>query len=142
MNKSGMTPSGDRVVVLPDVIEQVSPGGIIIPESEMVKYQVAQHTGILVAVGEDAWSHTVGVTERLIDGEWKAVERTTTGFSKPFAEVGDRVCFAKYNGLLFDGDDGKKYRLLNDVDITGVVSETIEFVDFKARVPLSHEQGA
>ena len=42
MNKSGVHPCGDRVVVLPDVIEEVTQGGIIIPKSEAEKHQMAQ----------------------------------------------------------------------------------------------------
>ncbi len=136
-NMSGVSPKGDRVVVMPDIIEEVTAGGIIIPETERTKHQLAQATGVLVATGADAWVHTVTVTERLIDGVWKEVERTRTGFSEPFAKVGDRVCFAKYNGIQFDGNDGHKYRLLNDQDITAVASDEVDFSDMRSRAPLS-----
>ena len=136
MNKSGVTPCGDRVVVLPDVIEEVTRGGIILPPKDRDKHQLAQVSGILVAVGPDAWMDRVTITQRLIDGEMKTVEIQTTGYSKHFAEVGDRVCFARYNGLPFDGEDGKQYRLLNDEDITATISEAVDFTEMRAREPL------
>ena len=140
INGSGVFPCGDRVVVLPDVIEEMTPGGIIIPESNLEKHQHSQMAGILVAVGSDAWTHSVITVERLIDGQLKVVERRTSGYSKPFAKVGDRVCFARYNGQLFDGEDGKKYRLLNDEDITANVSDTVDFTEMRLRKPLGAKE--
>ena len=132
-NKSGISPRGNRVVVLPDVISNLTPGGIEIPESHLEKHQMAQASGVLVAVGDDAWIDGKEVTKRLIDGQLKPVEERVWGATKPFAEVGERVCFAKYNGMQFDGDDGKKYRLLNDQDITGTISDEMDFTDMKVR---------
>ena len=140
MNKSGVNPCGDRVVVLPDAVEKVTKGGIIIPEQEAEKHQMAQVAGILVAVGPDAWTHQTTTVKKLVDNELKVVEEKTTGYSKPFAKVGDRVCFARYNGLPFDGEDGKQYRLLNDEDITATISNVVSFSEFKSREPLG-EQG-
>ena len=136
MNKSGVNPVGDRVLVKPDVINEKTEGGIIIPNEFKDKHQLAQMAGVLVAVGPDAWTHTVTVIERYIDGAWKPVERKTSGYSVPFAEVGDRVCFAQYNGRNFEGSDGETYRLLNDEDITGTVSEAVDFTEMRSREPL------
>ena len=137
MNNSGVTPCGDRVVVLPDTIEQVTSGGIIIPEKEADKHQLAQVAGTLVAVGPDAWTHQTTIVERRMgNGGWREIERRRTGYSGDFAKVGDRVCFARYNGLPFDGEDGKQYRLLNDEDITATISEAVDFNEFRSREPL------
>ena len=136
MNKSGVTPCGDRVIVCPDALEEVTEGGIIIPPKERDRHQHSQMAGVLVAVGPDAWLQIVTKVERLIDGQLKLVEQRTSGYSKPYAKVGDRVCFARYNGQLFDGEDGRQYRLLNDEDSTGVVSESVNFTDLKSREPL------
>ena len=140
MNKSGVTPVGDRVLVRPDVIEEKTEGGIIIPNQHRDKHQAAQMAGVLVAVGEDAWMDRVTTVERLIDSQMKVVERRTTGYSKSFAEVGDRVCFAQYNGRNFEGEDGIQYRLLNDEDITGLVSESVDFTEMRAREPLGAQK--
>jgi chaperonin GroES len=136
MNNSGFNPCGDRVVVLPDVIATHSPGGIEYPALELDKHQLAQVTGVLIAVGPDAWTDRVTTIERLIDGQWKPVERRRTGYSEHFAQVGDRVSFARYNGLPFDGEDGQKYRLLNDEDITAKVSAKIDLNEMRSREPL------
>lgn len=135
-NSSGVTPKGDRVLVRPDVIEKKTAGGILLPENELGKHQAAQMAGTLVAVGPDAWKDRITTVERLIDGQLKVVERRTTGYSEAFAEVGDRVCFAQYNGRNFEGEDGEVYRLLNDEDITGTVSADIDFTEMRKREPL------
>ena len=142
MNKSGFFPCGDRVVVLPDKVERITKGGIIIPEKEGDKHQLAQVTGVLVAVGPDAWINQITITERKMgNGGWREIERKTCGYSGPFAKVGDRVCFARYNGLPFDGEDGKQYRLLNDEDITAQLSDAVDLTEFRSRAPLSGVQG-
>jgi hypothetical protein len=96
----------------------------------------AQSTGVLVAVGPDAWSHSVEVVERLIDGQWKVIEKRSKGYSEPFAQIGDRVAFAKYGGLQVEGEDGINYRILNDEDITAKVSEGVSFTELKSRKPV------
>jgi len=140
INESGVVPCGDRVVVFPDVIEKKTAGGILLPEQELEKHQLAQVTGILVAIGPDAWKNAVTTVERVIDGQLKVVERRTTGYSQPFAKIGDRVCYAKYNGMNFRGEDEKIYRLLNDEDITASVSSAVNLTEMRSREPLG-EQG-
>lgn len=139
MNNSGVTPKGDRVLVMPDEIEETTEGGIIIPQADRDKHQLAQMAGVLVEVGPDAWKDRVTIVERLLDGQLKVVERRTMGYSEPFAQVGERVCFAQYNGRNFEGVDGKQYRLLNDEDITATVSDEVDFSDMKAREPLGSQ---
>ena len=135
--KPGIYPSGNRVVVKPDEVEKVSEGGIVIPESETDKYQMAQSTGILVAVGPDAFKEYTSVTERYIDGKWVPFERTVTGFSEAFGQIGDRVAFAKWGGLKVIGADGDEYRILNDMDITAQVSDAVDFTDIYSRKRVS-----
>ncbi len=135
MNKSGVRPRGDRVLVKPDVIDETV-GGIIIPDEYKEKHQAAQMAGVLVDVGPDAWFHSTTTVEMKMDnGEWKETERKRSGYSEPFAQVGDRVCFAQWNGRNFDGEDGEQYRLLNDEDITATVSDGVDFTEMR-RDPL------
>jgi co-chaperonin GroES (HSP10) len=134
LNNSGIFPSGDRVVVLPDEIKETTEeSAIYIPDSVREKHMHAQSTGVLIAVGPDAWFHSVEVVERLIDGQWKVTERRSKGYSEPFAKIGDRVAFAKYGGLQVEGEDGINYRILNDEDITAKVSEGVSFTELKSR---------
>lgn len=132
-NSAGIIPKGDRIVVKPDEVEKVTEGGIIIPDAQADRHANAQTIGTLVAVGPDAWQHHTETIYRTINGELKLVEKRTVGYSEPFAQVGDRVAFAKYGGLAVVGEDGKQYRILNDEDITAVVSDGVNFTDLKAR---------
>ncbi len=137
MNESGVYPKGNRVVVLLDVIEEKTAGGILLPATDLERHQMAQATGVLVAVGDDAWIDGKEITKRMVDGQLEVVEERVWGSTHPFAAIGERVCFAKYNGMQFDGDDGLKYRLLNDQDITGTISEKMDFTEMKVRAPIS-----
>lgn len=134
---SGIVPKGNRVVIKPDQLEEVTSGGIVIPATERDRHQMAQITGIVVALGPDCWQHTITTVERFLDNKWVPFERKVTGYSEPFAEIGDRVSFAKYGGLPTVGEDGEEYRLINDEDITGVVSEKVDFSQFKKRERMS-----
>lgn len=97
-----IVPAGHRVLVKVDESEKVTKGGIIIADSIADKNTEANIFGIVVAVGANAW--------KAFDG------------GEPWAAVGDRVAFAKYGGFIIqDPDNGEKFRLLNDDDITAVI---------------------
>jgi len=105
-NKSGITPAGHRVLVLPDQTMKDYDGVLEIPDTVKDRYAMAQTTGVVVSIGKTAWQ--------------------TEDFGKElWANEGDRVCFAKYGGLVMRGKDGAQYRLLNDEDITAVIEEDV-----------------
>jgi chaperonin GroES len=106
MNNSGFQPLDLRVLVLPDSAEKVTKGGIILPEPEAERKQMAMTFGTLVAVGENAWEEAVARGPH---------------FTRP--AVGERVVFAKYGGIEIKGKDGQTYRLMNDEDVVGRVLE-------------------
>lgn len=122
-NTSGIRPCGDRVLVLPDKIDQ-KVGMIEIPDTVAERHGLAQIIGTVVAIGPDAWTH---FTEK---GKEGAVVR---GFSNPFAKVGDKVMFAKYGGLQVRGKDEKEYRLINDIDVTAIVDSDLKVTDIRSR---------
>lgn len=96
-------PAGYRILVKPDPIEEVSKGGIhiVVTERERVMEKAAQIYGTLVAVGPTAWK-----------------EQGT-----PWAKVGDRVAYSRYGGkFIKDPETGEEFVLLNDEDITAIVS--------------------
>jgi chaperonin GroES len=130
-NESGIHPCGDRVLIKPDEIEEVTAGGIIIPGNVGEQHAMAQSIGTFVASGPDAYLDYI---EK--DAEGRVIGKR--GFSRPFAIPGDRVAFAKYGGLQVEGKDGKAYRLMNDVDVTAVVEPGVNFTDLKSRKPV-HE---
>jgi co-chaperonin GroES (HSP10) len=111
-NCNGISPSGYKVLIQPDEVkEEVSPGGIVIPESEREKYQNAQTTGVVRALGPYAW--------RDQPPEW--------------AGIGDRILYDRYTGMSVSGEDGTEYRLINDTQVLAVISEEIKTGELERR---------
>lgn len=106
MNKSGVIPLDLRVLALPDTVDTVTPGGIILPPSKVDAQEAAQCKATIIAIGENAWEEA---------------QSRSPHFTKP--QAGDRVLMAKYGGITIEGKDGKEYRLLNDADITARLEE-------------------
>lgn len=109
MNESGITPQGDRVLVLIEEIELPEGQSILIPDFVKKEHEKAQMAGRLLAVGKDAWSD----------------------YCEPFASIGDRVMFGRWSGVSVTGKDGKEYRVMNDVDIAATLDEGVNFHDFQ-----------
>jgi co-chaperonin GroES (HSP10) len=105
-NQSGIHPLDLRVLVLPDSAEKVTKGGIILPEDEVEKQDHAQCKATMIAVGENAFEEAAA---------------RSAAFTKP--QPGDRVLIAKYGGIIIKGNDGVKYRLMNDEDVTARLEE-------------------
>lgn len=105
-NESGIFPTEYKVLVSPAEVDAKTKGGIIIPDETKERNQFAQMEGTLVAVSPLAFSYAG-------EGEWN-------GAPKP--SVGDRVLFAKYAGAVVKGRDGKDYRIVNDKDLSAVLS--------------------
>ena len=90
-------PLGDRVVVEPIEQEEVTVGGIVLPETAKEKPQ----QGIVLAAGPGG---------RDEDGNYIPMD----------VKVGDKVLYAKYSGTEFK-TDGKKLLILRESDILGIV---------------------
>jgi len=102
MSEPGLKPEGVRVIILPDPVEEVTKGGIIVKAEVTKENEKMQRVkGTLVAIGPRAELETE-------DG---------------MMMVGDRVLYAKHSGFLVDGDDGVEYRLANDEDIFVKISD-------------------
>lgn len=98
-NTSGITPVEYKVLVLPDQIDKMSKGGIALPGEVIEKEELAQTDGVLVAVTDMSFQ----------------------GWECDTPKPGDRVKFARYAGLMIDGADGKRYRLIKDTDIAAII---------------------
>lgn len=98
-NTSGITPLEFKVLILPDEVAQVSAGGIYMPDVRHEREEWAQVRGKLVAKGGRAF-------EDWPDGP----------------DPGAQVYFAKYQGILVTGADGREYRLCNDKDVGALVN--------------------
>lgn len=104
VNVSGIRATEFNVVVRPEKVEEVSKGGVIIPEMARDKQQAAAVEGVVVHVSPLAFTY-----ER-----WPE-----DGDPKP--KVGDRVLYAKYSGMKRTGKDGVDYIILKDKDIAAVI---------------------
>lgn len=92
-----LKPLGSRVVVEPLEQEEVTAGGIVLPETAKEKPQ----KGVVLAVGPG---------DRDEDGERIAMD----------VKVGDTVLYAKYGGTEIKVD-GKKLLILRESDLLAIV---------------------
>ena len=134
-NKSGIEPCGNHILIKPDALEEKTEGGILIPEQVLQRHEASACYGYVIAVGPDAFTHVV---ERNINPTTQELkELRIRGYTQPFAEPGDRIAFAIYAGLESTGEDGEKYKVINDTDITAKVSERVTQTSIEARKPFS-----
>lgn len=101
MNEAGINPVGHRVLVRPEEVERKTASGIILDAKTVMMEDMAQTQGTVVALGDTCWD-----------------DQPT-----PWAKVGDFVMFGKYAGVVYEGNDGVKYRVLNDKDIVAVLDK-------------------
>ena len=97
MAKISFKPLGGRVLIEPLEQDEITPGGIILPETAKEKPQ----EGKILAIGPG---------ER--DDEGKRIVMDV--------KVGDKVLFAKYSGTEVKMD-GKKLLILRESDILGII---------------------
>ncbi len=105
-NESGIVPLDVRVLVLPDPAVSQTKGGIFLPDQHVEREKYATVKATLIAVGVNAWEEAAARSQ---------------AFSAPLP--GSRVLIAKYGGIMLTGDDGQDYRIMNDVDVVGVLSD-------------------
>lgn len=98
----GFKPLGQRVLIKPLEVEEKTSGGIFLPDSAIDRDKIMQQDAVIVDMGVLAFTY---------EHEGKFIDYP----DKP--KVGDKVRIIKYVGDIFVGEDGEKYRLLNDVDI-------------------------
>jgi chaperonin GroES len=97
MAKVSFKPLGGRVLIVPIEQEELTAGGIILPETAKEKPQ----EGKILAVGPG---------DRDDQGKRIAMD----------VKVGDKVLFAKYSGTEVKMD-GKKLLILRESDILGII---------------------
>lgn len=133
-NKSGIYPSGNRVLVHQDQIEDKMKDSVIelLPDTVEAQ-QSANASGVLIAVGPDAFQHITERVYHIHDHSKEFVEERVRGYSEPFADVGDRISFAKYAGQKYTGKDGKRYLVIQDEDVTCRLDPEVELSDLTVR---------
>lgn len=99
-NTSGMKPLDLRILVKPDVEQEMTAGGIIKPAAVRDKAKYAATNATLVAGGSNAFV------------EW--------GDHALKPKPGQRVLFAQFSGAREPGKDGEDYVVMNDKDLLAV----------------------
>lgn len=94
-----LKPLGSRVVVEPIEQEEVTAGGIVLPDTAKEKPQ----QGVILAVGPG---------DRDEDGKYIPMD----------VKVGDKVLFAKYAGTEMK-IDGKKLLILRESDLLAIIEK-------------------
>ncbi len=97
--KLKLKPLGSRVVIEPIEQEEITAGGIVLPETAKEKPQ----QGMVLAVGQG---------DRDDEGNRIAMD----------VSVGDKVLFAKYSGTEIKMD-GKKLLILRESDLLAIVEK-------------------
>lgn len=101
---SGITLFDDRVLVLIKAAEEITAGGIIIPESTRDKEDVQKTLATVEQLGFLAFEDLKEIA--------------------PTPNVGDTVLIAKFSGLLIKGPkDGKQYRVISSGDVIARIEE-------------------
>lgn len=115
-NRSGIQPMCDKVLILPDQASGMV-GNIIIPDSILATLGAAAMTGVLVALGDQAFAYD---------------SRRLTRWQGERPSVGSRVWFAKFAGEEYTGKDGLLYRVMEDRSLAG----------FEIDVPAEQQEAA
>lgn len=105
MNTSGIRPMEYNVLVLPLDVEEKTTGGIFLPDEVREKEKFGRMEGTLVAKSPMAFAFD----------EWP------DGEEKP--PIGSRVLFSRYQATEITGRDGKKYWLMKDKSIAGIMTD-------------------
>lgn len=131
-NLSGTRPVGDRILVKPDPVEEITKGNIVVPETVRNQLGNAQTVGTVVSVGADAYTH---YKETGSDGL-----NVVRSYLEPWARVGDRVMFNRYAGKFFEGLDGELYVCMRDSDVNLIVDEKFTDNNIQSRKALAAQE--
>lgn len=94
-----LRPIGDNVLVLTDRMRETTSGGIYIPGTTADVHNAGAESGVIVAMGDDAFRFNMNRTK-----EYSPEQRP---------KVGDRVCFSRYSGQVVFRE-GTMFRLMTD----------------------------
>lgn len=101
----GLQPTEYNVVIAPaQMVEKI--GSILLPDSEKERMGMALQVGRIVALSPIAFNYD----------SWPSDD------AKP--RVGQLVWFARFAGGLFEGIDGREYRIVKDKDIGAIITES------------------
>jgi chaperonin GroES len=94
MNENLPMPEGVKILIKPEEVSEKTDGGIYLPDSTQQDEKNATTKGEVLAIGPSA-------DAKFEDGP---------------IDVGDRVIYARYGGVLVETEEGD-FRIVNDEDI-------------------------
>lgn len=112
LNNSGHKAYDKKILVRMDKVEE-KVGSLYLPPDARDKQQMAEIYGTVIDVGVNAFGEAVDEAER-------------RGAAADIPKPGDRICLARYAGILLHQKrtkDGNEYRMCNDEDVVAVVEE-------------------
>lgn len=107
-NSSGFAPIGEFVLVLYDKAPEKTAGGIFLTDSTKESNSEASEAGVIIELGDDAF-------------KWNYDRSRPFNGHRP--QPGDRIYFERYAGTVLHGEDGVRYRLMQDRCVAAVASE-------------------
>lgn len=104
-------PEGSRLLVLADVIEEKTAGGIILAQQSRDSEQMRVTKGEVLRIGPTC--------------DLLFSEKGYNGKQDRPAKEGDRIIFAKYGGMKVIDDEFKDFdiRLIYDADVVAVIND-------------------
>ncbi len=98
--KREIEPTGWRLLIKPDPLEETTKSGIVLAVDERL-HRSAINIGTITHIGPYAWK------------DYKEGE--------PWCKVGDRVLFSKYAGAMVEDGSNRGLVLLNDEDVQAII---------------------
>jgi co-chaperonin GroES (HSP10) len=87
-----------------DTCSPATSGGVLLPDDQRERMDMAAESGVIYAIGNTAWE---GYAEH----------------ERP--RLGDRIAFQRYSGLTPNGLDGEKYRVMDATCIACVLQDDL-----------------
>ena len=116
-NPSGQWPLRNWIIVKPEPVETetVTSGGIIIDHAEKTRVRDPRTGKVLNKLDEeDQYGELIAM------GPW-AFRDEDNNLTPDAPQIGGRVFYAKYSGIVFEHPVGEKYRTMKDTDtVNGV----------------------
>lgn len=95
-NKSGFRATGHRILLVPEVVEETTASGIVLPKKAVNAEKQIAVIATVLEIGPDAWADK----------------------STDYCQVGDKILIGQYVGKFHTSPlDGKEYRFISDLDV-------------------------
>lgn len=109
INSSGYNPVGDLIVIMVDSVSEYigTTNKLVMTESNKARMDHGAKSGIIVAVGDDAFT-------------WSSDRKRPFGVGRK-PKAGDWVLFVRYAGEEHTGRDGKQYRIMSDNSVIAFI---------------------